>query len=220
MQTIISSSILAADFSCLRDQILEAQRSGADWIHVDVMDGQFVPNITMGPLIVETCRKITDLPLDVHLMIEYPENHVEAFAHAGATYLTVHVETNPHIYRTLQLIRDLGCRPGIVINPGTHASSIYSVLHLVDMVLVMTVNPGFGGQEFLSPVLPKIADIRQRLDDIGSKAWLEVDGGISPETIATTYQAGARAFVAGTSIFKNPAGIHAGIQALRDHIPG
>lgn len=220
MQTIISPSILSADFSCLRDQILEAQRSGANWIHVDVMDGQFVPNITMGPHIVATCRKITDLPIDVHLMIEYPENHVEAFARAGATFILAHIETNPHIYRTLQLIRDLGCNPGIVINPGTHASSIYPVLHLVDLVLVMTVNPGFGGQEFLSPILPKIAEIRQRLNDIGSKAWLEVDGGISPETIARTYQAGARAFVAGTAIFKNPAGIQAGIRALRDRIPG
>ena len=160
MQTILSPSILAADFSCLRDQIQEAQAAGADWIHIDVMDGQFVPNITMGPLMVETCRKITALPLDVHLMIEKPENHVEAFAHAGATYLTVHTETSPHIYRTLQLIRQSGCRPGVVLNPGTHASTVFPVLHLVDLVLVMTVNPGFGGQEFISAVMPKITEIR------------------------------------------------------------
>jgi len=218
MQTIISPSILAADFACLRDQIQEAQAGGADWIHIDVMDGQFVPNITMGPLIVDTCREITSLPLDVHLMIEQPEKHVEAFARAGADYLTIHIETNPHIYRTLQWIRDLGCKPGIVLNPGTPASSVDSVLHLVDLVLVMTVNPGFGGQEFLTPVLSKIAEIRRRLDEIGSEAWLEVDGGITSETVAAAYQAGARAFVAGTSIFKYPTGISTGINALRKQI--
>jgi ribulose-phosphate 3-epimerase len=218
MSFVIAPSILSADFTHLGDQIQEAQAAGADWIHVDVMDGHFVPNITMGPLITRACRSVTDLPLDVHLMIEQPERLLEEFAKAGASRLTVHVETCPHLYRTLQWIRELGCLPGVSLNPGTPASSLEAVLHLVDLVLVMTVSPGFGGQEFLHPVTAKIREIRRQLDEIGSLAWLEVDGGISTDTVTTAYEAGARAFVAGTAIFKHPQGIAAGIHTLRDAV--
>jgi ribulose-phosphate 3-epimerase len=209
---------LASDFTRLGEQIKEAQSGGTDWIHVDVMDGFFVPNITMGPIIVEACRRVTNLPLDVHLMIEEPERYIDSFSKAGANIITVHVETCPHLYRTLQWIRELGCQAGVTLNPGTPASSLDSVLHLTDLVLVMTVSPGFGGQSYLQPVTRKIRQIRNSLDAIGSKAWLEVDGGIEAETISEAYQAGARAFVAGTGIFKYPQGIAAGIHALRDAV--
>ena len=155
MPIILSTSILSADFGHLAEQIKEAEKSGADWVHVDVMDGHFVPDITMGPFIVKTCRNITKLPLDVHLMVEKPERHLESFAKAGATNITVHIETCPHIFHTLQVIRSLGCRPGVALNPGTPANHISSVLHLADIILVMTVNPGASGQEFLPDVLSK-----------------------------------------------------------------
>ena len=212
----ISASILAADFAHLQDQIQQAVDAGVDWIHVDVMDGQFVPNITMGPHIVETCRRITNLPLDVHLMIKQPENHVEAFAHAGADYLSVHIEGNPNIHRTLQVIQDLNCHPAIVVNPGTPAVSIREVLPLIDMVLVMTVNPGFGGQTFLPETLRKITKIDQMIADSNRAIYLEVDGGIDASTLPSVYQSGARVFVAGTSIFKHPEGIATGVYALRN----
>lgn len=211
----ISASILAADFAHLQDQILQAVDAGVDWIHVDVMDGQFVPNITMGPHVVEACRRITDLPLDVHLMIKQPENHVEAFAHAGADYLSVHIEGNPNVHRTLQVIRGLKVHPAIVINPGTPAVSISEVLPLVDMVLVMTVNPGFGGQTFLPETLRKIAEIQRMIADSNRSIYLEVDGGIDATTLPSVYQSGARVFVAGTSIFKHKEGIASGVRALR-----
>jgi len=219
MDTMISASILSADFSHLADEIHAAETGGTDWIHIDVMDGQFVPNITMGPFIVETCRQITGLPLDVHLMIERPELHLEAFVRAGASFLTVHVETCPNIYKTLQTIRELGCHPGVVINPGTPASSLDAVLHLADLVLILSVNPGYSGQEFIPEVLPKIREVRRKLDGIQSNAWLEVDGGITPDNLPQVWEAGARAFVAATSIFKVPAGIAAGIAALRSQVP-
>jgi ribulose-phosphate 3-epimerase len=219
MDAMISASILSADFSHLAREIHAAEQGGTDWIHIDVMDGHFVPNITMGPFIVETCRQITDLPLDVHLMIERPEQHLEAFARAGAGYLTVHVETCPQLYKTLQTIRDLGCHPGVVINPGTPAYSLEAVLHLVDLVLILTVNPGYSGQVFIPEVLPKIRSVRRMLDAIQSDAWLEVDGGVTPENIGQIWDAGARAFVAATSIFKNPTGIAAGIHSLRGQVP-
>ena len=212
---LISASILSADFSCLGEQIHSAQAGGIDWVHIDVMDGQFVPNLSMGPFIVETCRRITPLPLDVHLMIEKPDNLVEAFAHAGANRISVHIENTPHIHRVLQHIRSLGCQPGIVLNPGTPASAITEVLPLVDLVLIMTVDPGYSGQIFQPETLSKIRQVRQMIETSQSAALLQVDGGITPQTLPSAYQAGARVFVAATAIFKNPSGIANGIRALR-----
>jgi ribulose-phosphate 3-epimerase len=213
---ILSGSILSADFARLGEQIHTAQAAGIDWIHVDVMDGQFVPNITMGPFIVETCRRITNLPLDVHLMIEKPDQMIDAFASAGATTISVHIENTPHIYRTLEHIRALGCHAGIVLNPGTPASSIAEILPLVDLVLVMTVNPGYSGQQFIMDTLPKIKQVHNLIDSIHSDALIEVDGGITVETLPLALREGARIFVTATSVFKYAAGIAAGIQCLRE----
>ncbi|HEY5730293.1 MAG TPA: ribulose-phosphate 3-epimerase [Anaerolineales bacterium] len=215
---LIAPSILAADFTKLGEEIAAAESAGADWIHVDVMDGRFVPNITIGQFIVEACRRATQLPLDVHLMIEKPEEHLESFARAGASGLTVHVETCPHLHRTLQYIKSLGCRAGVALNPGTAVGAIEAVLGEADLVLVMSVNPGFGGQGFISESLGRVADIRRRLDALGSSAWLEVDGGVSVETISQLKEAGTTAFVAGTSVFKHLQGIEAGVRALRSAI--
>ncbi|MBK9924851.1 MAG: ribulose-phosphate 3-epimerase [Anaerolineales bacterium] len=215
---IIAPSILAADMTQLGKEIAAAEAAGADWIHVDVMDGRFVPNITMGQFVVEACRRVTKLPLDVHLMIEKPEDHLETFAKAGASGLTVHVETCPHLHRTLGHIKSLGCRAGVVLNPGTAVGAIEPVLGLADLVLVMSVNPGFGGQGFIPEAITRIREIRKKLDDLGSSAWLEVDGGVSVETISSLKEAGITAFVAGTSVFKHPQGIEAGIRALRSHL--
>ena len=215
---ILSTSILSADFSRLGEQIHAAEEAGADWIHIDVMDGHFVPNITMGPFIVETCRKITKLPIDVHLMIENPERFVEAFASAGATGLSVHFENNPNIYRTLEQILGFGCRPGIVINPGTPAIGLSSVLPIVYLVLVMTVNPGYSGQVFIPDMVKKVTEVKNLIQTNHSNALIQVDGGITHETLPETYAAGARVFVAATAIFKHPGGIAAGIQALRDSV--
>lgn len=212
---LISSSILSADFAHLADQIQEVEAGGVDWIHIDVMDGSFVPNITMGPFIVETCRRITRLPLDVHLMIENPERHIESFASAGASNLSIHIENTPHVFRTIEHIQSLGCKAGIVLNPGTPANRIEAVVPVVDFVLVMTVNPGFSGQKFIPETVKKVDQVRQILADLGSQALIEVDGGITPETLPQVYAAGARLIVAATAIFKNPAGIAAGITALR-----
>jgi ribulose-phosphate 3-epimerase len=217
---LLSSSILSADFAHLADQIHAAEAAGVDWIHIDVMDGSFVPVITMGSFIVETCHRITHLPLDVHLMIVDPEKHIETFARAGAAYLSVQVEACNHIYRTLQAIRAAGCRPGVVLNPGTPASSISEVLHLVDYVLLMTVNPGASGQTFIHEALPKVRLVETMLASAGSQAKIEVDGGITTETLPLAYAAGARLFVAATAIFKHPQGIQAGVQALRACVPG
>ncbi|NJC95350.1 MAG: ribulose-phosphate 3-epimerase [Anaerolineales bacterium] len=213
--SVIAPSILSADFTRLGEEIAACESAGADWIHVDVMDGHFVPNITMGPFIVETCRRITKLPLDVHLMIERPEQHLDVFAKAGASGLTVHIETCPHIHRTLQQIKSLGCRAGVVLNPGTPVGAIEAVLSEADLVLVMSVNPGFSGQTFIPESVARVADVRRRLDALSSSAWLEVDGGVSSENIATLKEAGATAFVSATAIFKHPQGTKAGIQALR-----
>ncbi len=212
---IISSSILSADFTNLGEQIRAAESAGVDWIHIDVMDGSFVPNITMGPFIVETCRRITKLPLDVHLMIDHPDQLLEAFAEAGATNLTIHVENTPHIYRTLQTIRSLGCSSSVALNPGTPAARIEAVIPLIDMVLVMTVNPGFSGQEYIPEMVPKIRQTRELLRNHGSSARIQVDGGITEFTLPEVEQAGADTIVAATAIFKHPEGIAAGIQALR-----
>jgi len=215
---IIAPSILASDMTQLGNEIAAAEAAGADWIHVDVMDGRFVPNITMGQFIVEACRRVTQLPLDVHLMIEKPEDHLETFAKAGASTLTVHVETCPHLHRTLQYIKSLGCKAGVVLNPGTPVGALEAVLGEADLVLVMSVNPGFGGQKFIPESLARIREIRKMLDALGSSAWLEVDGGVSVETISQLKEAGATTFVAGTSVFRHPQGIEAGVRALRDYL--
>jgi ribulose-phosphate 3-epimerase len=217
-QFIIAPSILSSDFLQLGEVLRTCKSAGADWIHVDVMDGHFVPNLTMGPFIVEHCRRGTDLPLDVHLMVEKPERLLEAFAKAGASHLTVHVETCPHLHRTLEEIRALGCKAGVTLNPGTPAASIFPVLPFVDLVLVMSVDPGFSGGTYIPEMVSKVAEIRHKLDEIGSSAWLEVDGGISPETLPEMKAAGATAFVSATSIFKHPDGIAAGIKSLRNVI--
>ncbi|MEW6404384.1 MAG: ribulose-phosphate 3-epimerase [Chloroflexota bacterium] len=215
---LIAPSILSADFAHLGDQIAACESAGADWIHVDVMDGHFVPNMTIGPLVVEACKRVTKLPLDVHLMIEKPEQYLEAFAKAGASGLTVHVETCPHIHRTLEHIKSLGCRAGVTLNPGTHVTTVEPVLHLADLVLVLTVNPGFGGQAFLPETIGKITEIRRRLDALGSKAYIEVDGGIAANTLPLVKNAGANVFVAGNAVFKHAKGVKGGIQALRKAI--
>ncbi len=214
-QLFLSASILTADFSELGNQIRQAELGGVDWIHVDVMDGHFVPNITMGPFIVAACRQISALPLDVHLMIEKPENFIEDFTRAGATRISIHIEGNPNVLRTIQAIRSLGAYPGIVLNPGTPASAISAVLSFVDHVLVMTVNPGYSGQQFIPETVAKIAEVRRMLDQVNPAAMIEVDGGITEETIQSVYSAGARAIVAATAVFKHPGGISAGLQALR-----
>jgi ribulose-phosphate 3-epimerase len=218
MSFILSSSILSADFAHLADQIHAAEDAGVDWIHIDVMDGCFVPEITMGTFIVDTCHHITQLPLDVHLMIVEPDRHIASFAKAGASRISVQVEACNHVYRTLQTIRSAGCHPGIVLNPGTPAGSISEVLHLVDHVLVMTVNPGASGQSFIYETLPKIRTINSMLNAVGSKAEIEVDGGISVNTLPLAYAAGARLFVAATAVFKHPQGIKSGVQTLRHSI--
>lgn len=214
-RTVLAPSILSADFLSLGRELAACESAGADWIHVDVMDGAFVANITVGPLIVEACRRGTTLPLDVHLMIEQPERMIESFAKAGADRLTVHVETCPEIHRTLQFIQSLGVKPGVTLNPSTPASVLQPILPIVNLVLVMTVNPGFGGQAFIPEMLPKVAEIRRRLDELASPAWLEVDGGVSEQTIPALKQAGATAFVAGNAVFKHPQGPAAGVRGLR-----
>jgi ribulose-phosphate 3-epimerase len=216
---LLSASILSADFSCLGEQIHEVEKAGIDWIHVDVMDGHFVPNLTMGPFIVEACRRITQCPLDVHLMVEAPEALLPAFAQAGASNLTVHVETCPDIHRTFQTIHSLGCNAGIVLNPDTPVDSVQPFLPFVDLVLVMSVHPGYSGQEFIPEVLPKITALRQMIDKTNRPIWLEVDGGINEDTLPLVRLAGADVFVAGSAIFDHPGGIGAGINALRSKLP-
>ena len=213
-RTLIAPSILAADFARLGEQIRAVEEAGADWIHVDVMDGRFVPNITIGPLIVKAARGVTSLPLDVHLMIHEPERYIDAFAVAGASTIGVHTETCPHLHRTVAQIRETGARAAVALNPSTPASALREVLGDVDQVLVMTVNPGFGGQKFIASMLPKIETVRGWIEERGLETTLEVDGGIGPETIARAAQAGADVFVAGTAVF-GAADYGEAIKALR-----
>ena len=210
----IAPSILAADFGHLAEEIARCDAGGADWIHVDVMDGCFVPNLTYGAKVIETVRRLTSLPLDVHLMVVEPEKYLESFAAAGAGVLTVHQEAAPHLHRQLQRIRELGCRAGVALNPGTPVESIRDVVPDLDLLLVMTVNPGFGAQRFLDSTLGKVARARQMLDAAGTGASLEVDGGIARETIASCWRAGADTFVAGNAIFTS-SDAAAEISALR-----
>jgi ribulose-phosphate 3-epimerase len=212
---LIAPSIVSADHLRLRDDISACEAAGADWIHVDVMDGHFVPNLTMGPFLVQAYKRATTLPLDVHLMIEHPERYLEAFAKAGAAHLTVHVETCPHIYRTLQEIKALGCQAGVTLNPGTPLSAIEPVLHLADLILVMSVNPGFSNQAFLPASLGRVAQARKMLEDMKSPAYLQVDGGVAPENIGQLKRAGANVFVTAHALFSHPQGIAAGMAALR-----
>jgi ribulose-phosphate 3-epimerase len=216
MRTIkLSCSILSADFSNLERSIHEAEDGGVDWIHVDVMDGHFVPNLTMGPFIVEACRKITPLPLDVHLMIEKPEQLVGQFVDAGANYLTLHIEGNPNISRTLDHIRSLGVHPSVALNPGTPIAALEAAVDYADMALIMSVNPGFSGQTYYPNAPKRIKELADLARSKNKELIIEVDGGISSETIKECCDAGATAFVAATAIFKNPLGIAAGIQSLR-----
>jgi ribulose-phosphate 3-epimerase len=201
---LIAPSILSADFARLGEEIRAVEAAGADWIHADVMDGHFVPNLTIGPVVIEAARAATRLPLDVHLMIESPENSIDSYVAAGADRIAVHVEACRHLHGTLARVREAGARAGVVLNPATPAIAIEPVLGDVDQVLAMTVNPGFGGQKFIESVLPKIAQIRRWIDERELAVVLEVDGGIGPGTIGRAARAGADAFVAGSAIFHKP----------------
>jgi ribulose-phosphate 3-epimerase len=211
----IAPSILAADFARLGEEIRAAEAAGADQIHVDVMDGHFVPNISIGPVIVEAARSVTSLPLDVHLMINDADRYLEAFAKAGADALTVHVEACTHLHRTLQSIRELGLRAGVALNPATPLAHIEPVIGDLDIVLVMTVNPGFGGQKLIESTLGKVAEARRLLDERNPFADLAVDGGIGTHTARRAASAGANVMVSGTDIFKSELGIEASVWAIR-----
>ena len=212
MSIRIAPSILSADFAALGEAIATAERGGADLIHVDVMDGHFVPNITIGPPVVKALRRVASVPLDVHLMIADPDRYIEAFAQAGAAYLSVHVEVLPHLHRTLHAIKALGVKAGAVLNPSTPVSTLENVAGDVDFVLIMSVNPGFGGQTFIPRAESKIRAVRALLDEAGNEAPIEVDGGIDLRTIGTVVSAGARMVVAGAAVFQTPDPA----QAIRD----
>ncbi|HEV8214194.1 MAG TPA: ribulose-phosphate 3-epimerase [Gemmatimonadaceae bacterium] len=197
----IVPSILSADFAKLGDEIAMCEAGGADWIHIDVMDGVFVPNLTYGAKVIDTVRRCTSLPLDVHLMVVQPEKYFDDFVRAGASGLTVHAEAAPHLHRQLTRIREMGCRAGVALNPATPLNAVSEVIPEIDLLLIMTVNPGFGGQEFIPYSIDKIRRARLMLDEAGSDAALEVDGGISRETITDVWSAGADTFVAGNAVF-------------------
>ncbi|MBA3003410.1 MAG: ribulose-phosphate 3-epimerase [Desulfurivibrio sp.] len=201
LTTMIAPSILSADFARLGEEITAVAKGGADVIHIDVMDGHFVPNITIGPLVVKAVRRVTDLPLDVHLMIENADDYLEDFADAGADWITVHVETGYHLHRTIHRIKELGKKAGAVLNPATPLSSLEEILPDLDLVMLMTVNPGFGGQSFIESSLAKIRQLKKMIDARGLSVGIEVDGGVSPKTIGAIAAAGANIFVAGSAVF-------------------
>jgi len=215
MTILISASILSADFSNLAREIHESEKAGIDWVHIDVMDGHFVPNLTMGPFIVKTCRRITQLPLDCHLMVDKPEKLINAFALAGASTITIHAENNPNVLQTLQAIKSAGCNAGISLKPETPASIAIPLLPFIDLVMVMTVNPGYSGQLFMPEMVAKIAQIRSLMDKNPNIKYLQVDGGINQETIRQVVKAGANCIVAATAIFKHPSGIIKAVETLR-----
>jgi ribulose-phosphate 3-epimerase len=210
----IAPSVLAADFSRLGDEVRAAEAAGADSIHIDIMDGRFVPNLTMGPVVVEAIRAVTKLPLDIHLMILEPERYLDAFAKAGGDILTVHIEASPHLHRTVQQIQELGKKPSVALNPHTPLHGLDVVLPELSMVLLMTVNPGFGGQKFINGVVPKIRAMRAEIERRGLDTDLQVDGGVARDTARTAVEAGANVLVAGTAVFGQPD-YRAAISALR-----
>lgn len=212
---LIAPSIIASDFTHLADEISVIESAGADWLHMDIMDGHFVPTITVGPLFVQACKRATKLPIDAHLMISDPDQYLEVFAKAGANNITVHVEACPNLPQTIQKIKSLGCTAGVTLNPATPASALDSVLPLVDLVLVMSVKPGYSGQSFMPEMISKVEEIRNKLNALRSNAYLEVDGGISAETLPLMYKAGANVFVAGSAVFGHPQGAGEGIRVLR-----
>ena len=211
----IAPSILSADFSRLGEEVKAVEEAGADWIHVDVMDGKFVPNITVGPLVVESLRKVTELPLDVHLMIENADHYIGDFASAGADIISVHAEACPHLHRTVESIKENGAKAGVVLNPATTLFALDEIIEQVDMVLLMSVNPGFGGQKFIHSVLSKIELLRNTLNESGVELDLEVDGGIKPDNAGTIKQAGANVLVAGSAVFGS-ANYEKAIKDLRN----
>ena len=214
----LAPSILSADIARLGEQVAEAVEAGADYIHVDVMDGHYVPNLTFGPLVVEALRPLTQLPLDVHLMVEEPDRIIPEFARAGASIITVHPEACRHLHRTIQNVKEAGCRAGVALNPGTSLNAVEEVLADLDLALVMTVNPGFGGQKFIESVLGKVERLRGILDDNGYTAELEVDGGINAETAPRIVAAGARVLVAGSAVFNRRESVTAALGRIRQSI--
>ncbi|TFH33858.1 MAG: ribulose-phosphate 3-epimerase [Anaerolineales bacterium] len=217
-RNILAPSILSADFLMLGEAIQACVDASVDWFQLDVMDGHYVPNISFGPLVVEACRRATDAFIDVHLMISEPDRYLDMFAQAGANSMTVHVEASTHIHHTLSHIHDLGLKAGVALNPGTPVGVLENVIDLVDLVLVMTVNPGFAGQSFISNSPQKIRQVRNFLDERGSSAHLQVDGGITVDTARYAAEAGANVFVAASAIFQHPEGIAVGVQALQEAI--
>jgi ribulose-phosphate 3-epimerase len=216
----LAASILSADYASLGEQVSEVSKAGVDYIHVDIMDGHFVPALTWGPGTVEAIRKWTNLPIDVHMMVEKPENHIDSFVQAGADIITVHQESAAHLHRIVAQIRDRGVSVGVAINPGTPILAIEEVLHLLDVVLVMTVNPGFPGQKFVSGIEHKVARAREIIDRTDSKAMLEVDGGINPSTASLVVGSGARMLVAGSAVFDHESGVFDAVHELRESIGG
>ncbi|MDD2704538.1 MAG: ribulose-phosphate 3-epimerase [Acidocella sp.] len=215
---LIAPSLLAADFARLGEETRAVEQAGADWLHLDVMDGHFVPNITFGPLVVKALRKHTSMPMDVHLMIAPADPYITAFAEAGADHISVHPESGPHLHRTLQLIRSLGKKAGVVLNPATPVEAVVNVLDLTDIIMVMTVNPGFGGQAFIASQLAKIATLRRMIDETGRDIVLQIDGGITPKTAHEVLRAGANCLIAGTAVYGAPD-YAAAITALRAAAP-